>query len=166
MRVTSKSILMGVMILIAGGMAFAQPSVVSTLPTSGTGSFQNFAVTVADASGPSNIATVYFVVNATLSVTNSCVASYSHVANALFLLNDAGDSYQGPIIPGTSGSLANSQCTLSAAGASISTSGTTLTVNIPLTFTAFHGAKSTFGLVGDNSSVYSPWTTTGAWTIS
>jgi hypothetical protein len=65
--------------------------VISTVPASGTGTSQTFAITVADGGGPSNMATVYFVVNAALLVTNSCVVSYSRASNALFLLNDAGD---------------------------------------------------------------------------
>jgi hypothetical protein len=76
-------------------------------------------------------------------------SSSSRAANNLSLLNDAGTTFQGPITPGTSGSLSNSRCTLSAAGASVSTSGTTLTVTLPLSFSAFHGAKSTFGLAQD-----------------
>src|SRR6202023_1591499 len=92
--------------------------------------------------------------------------SYSRGGNALYLMNDAGTTFQGPITPGTSGSVSNSQCTLNAATASFSTNGNNLTVNLPLTFaSAFFGAKSTFGLAQDNGAQSSPWTTTGTWTV-
>jgi hypothetical protein len=140
--------------------------VVSTLPASGSGSFQNFALTVTDGSGPSNIAAAYFMVNTSISAANSCFVSYSRGSNTLYLMNDAGTTFQGPITLGTSGTLSNSQCTLSAAAASVSTSGNTLTVNLPLSFAfAFSGAKSTFGIAQDNSAQYSPWATTGTWTV-
>jgi hypothetical protein len=142
------------------------PTVVSALPASGSGSSQTFAVTVADAAGPSVIAAVYFLVNTVVAVTNACLVSYNHAGNGLYLLNDAGTSYQGPITPGTSGSVSNSQCTLNAAGASVSTSGSNLILNLPLSFAvAFAGAKSTFALAGDTANQFSSWATTGSWTV-
>jgi hypothetical protein len=77
------------------------PWVVSTLPASGSGSVQAFALTVGDGGGPSNIANVFFMVNPSISAFSSCFVFYNRGANALYLMNDAGTAFQGPITPGS-----------------------------------------------------------------
>jgi len=90
------------------------PTVVSTVPASGSGSSQTFAVTVAHNNGPAAISEVSFRVNSSLSSDQDCYVTFDLVANT-FSLNDA-IGY--PITLGTANSLVNSQCIASAATAS------------------------------------------------
>jgi hypothetical protein len=72
----------------------------------------------------------------------------------------------GPITSG-SGSLANSQCSISGTGASGIADGNNLTVTIPISFTgAFAGVKTVFGYAFDNAFNGSDWITTGTWTVT
>jgi hypothetical protein len=142
------------------------PTVASVIPGSGGGSPQTFALTVADGAGAANISLASFLVNSSLSAANGCQIEFNRALNTFRLMNDAGSAWLGPITVGTVTSLANSQCTVSAAAASTSTSGTNLTVYIPLSFAlTFSGAKSTFGDAVDNANANSGWVTTGSWTV-
>ena len=142
------------------------PTVISAAPAAGYGFSQTFAVTVADSSGPSNLSIVYFLVNSALSDPGSCYVQFNSATNTFRLLNDAGTDWLGSVTLGTAASLANSQCTINAAGASSSSSGNNLTVNVPLSFAAaFAGAQNTYALAYDNASVGSGWLTTGTWTV-
>jgi hypothetical protein len=145
--------------------ATTPPAVVSTVPASGSGSSQTFTLTVADGAGAgNNISCAYFLVNSSLSAANACYVEVNRAANTFRLQNDAGTGWLGPTPIGTGTALVNSQCTVSAAAASTSSSGNNLTVNIPVTFTAgFAGLKSVFGYAYDNSFNGSGWVTTGSW---
>ncbi|MBZ5621906.1 MAG: hypothetical protein LAQ69_24745, partial [Acidobacteriia bacterium] len=84
--------------------------------------------------------------------------------NTVYLANDAGTDWLGHVTLGQSGSLQNSQCTVSAAGSSASGSGTNLTLNLALTFqTAFSGARNIYMEVYDGAD--SGWQQKGTWTI-
>ena len=140
------------------------PAVVSALPASGSGLIQTFTLTVADGAGTGNISVAYFLVNSALSASNACYVEFNRAANTLRLQNDAGSAWLGPITLG-SGSLANSQCSISGNGASSVATGNNLTIAIPATFAfAFVGAKTAFGYAYDNAMNGSGWATTGTWT--
>ena len=144
--------------------AFGQPSVVSALPASGSGSVRTFTLAVADSAGAANIGYAYLLVNASLSAASGCFVEYNHAANTFRLQNDAGTGWLGPTPVGTGTALVNSQCTVSAAAGSTSSSGNNLTVNITLTFAAgFAGLKSVFGNAYDNALISSSWIATGSW---
>jgi hypothetical protein len=103
-------------------------------------------------------------INAQLSATNACYFYYSRASNALYLANDAG-AWQGPVTVGSAGTLANSQCSVNAGGSSVSASGTTLTLNLAISFEAgFAGAKGIFMEV-QNATVDSGWSQLGNWTV-
>ncbi|PWT99084.1 MAG: hypothetical protein C5B51_27920 [Terriglobia bacterium] len=144
----------------------APPAVVSTVPSSGTGSSQSFAVTVSDPNGTSAIANFVFLINTGVNGTNACWVLYNKAANTFQLANDAGSGFSTPITLGSNNTLSNSQCTVSALNASTSTNGNNLTVNIPLSFTPlFSGTKGTFALANDTGGLSSGWVQTGTWTI-
>ncbi len=83
---------------------------------------------------------------------------------ACILENDAGNAALGPLTPGGSGTESNSQCTVSAAGSTVSGSGDSLAVNVALTFTpAFAGSKNLYGYATDKGNLNSGWKTLGAW---
>jgi len=82
----------------------------------------------------------------------------------LFLYNDAGASGTSATL-GTAGTLSNSQCSINAGTATVTTSGMNLTLNLPVTFTAaYAGAKSVY-MYAAGSSAASGWLPMGSWTV-
>jgi uncharacterized membrane protein len=146
--------------------AAATVTTASVTPSSGSGAQQTFALQYADSLGTTDLSTVWvwFTSNFnTVSSANSCLVYYARAANQLFLLNDAGTAYSSAA-PGAGPALSNSQCSVNAAAASV-TSGTALTVDLPVTFTAaYAGAKSVW-MFALGSSANSGWQAMGTWTV-
>jgi len=115
----------------AANSAALTPSIVSASPANVTGSPQTFTQTSRSPVGQSNLSRIYFLVNATASVpAGSCHGFYDRTQNAFYLFNDALTVLQGPIAPGSGGTLENSQCTLHGATSNVvSAAGTDLTLN-------------------------------------
>ena len=135
-------------------------------PASGSGTGQTFSFSFADTKGYTAIASAQFIVNNPLSVANGCYVYLSRAANALYLTNNAGTAWQGPVTIGQNSTLQNSQCTLSASGSSASGSGGNLTVNLALTFLpAFAGARNVYAEVYDGSAD-SGWVQLGSYTVT
>ena len=100
------------------------------------------------------------------NVAGSCLAYYSRSGNAMYLLNDAGSAWLGPVGMGTAGTLSNSQCTINTAASSVSNvSGTDNVVNLAVTFaSSFSGTKNVKMHV-EGSSGYNGWQIMGTWTV-
>ncbi len=143
-----------------------QPPATGTVsPASGSGYSQTFTATYTDANGATDIAGAYFLVNSQARADLGCFVYYSRAANTVQLLNDAGTVWSAAMAPG-GGGLANSQCTLSGAGLSAGASGNTLTVTLPVTFTAaFAGTRNIYLLAIDSGGSNTNWSLKGAWTV-
>jgi hypothetical protein len=145
------------------------PSVVSGTPTTTSSTTQTFTFTGRDADGYGDIYRMYFLVNPTPNIpANSCHGFYDRASNGLYLYNDALTAISGPLTPGTSGTLQNSQCVLNGSTSSlVSASGTDLTINLGL---GLQGAYA-----GTNQKVYlwvkdaqgndTGWVQTGTWNL-
>jgi hypothetical protein len=130
-------------------------------PSSGTGDTQTFALTYSDPAGYAAIASTSTVFGNALSASNSCYTYLARSTNAVYLANDAGNQWLGPVILGQNGSLQNSQCSIAGVGSSSSGSGYTLTLNLAVTFKT-SGAKNIFMEVYDGTD--SGWQQKGTWT--
>jgi len=90
---------------------------------------------------------------------------YDRSRAALYLLNDSANSWT----PGTLGSgttLQNSQCGVSLGSSSVTASGTSLTLNLAMTFrAAYAGTKNIYMYAQNASGVNSGWQTRGTWTV-
>jgi phage baseplate assembly protein gpV len=139
---------------------------VSVAPSSGSATPQTFALQYADSLGAADLTSVWVWFTANFnSAANSCMIYYARATNQLFFLNDAGAAWSAPVAPGTAVTLSNSQCSVNVAAASVTVSGTNLTLNLPVTFTAaYAGAKSTY-MYAAGSSANSGWQTLGSWTV-
>ncbi len=138
---------------------------VTASPSSGTGATQTFALTYGDTAGATDLMTgwVWFTPSMSSSSANSCMVYYDRPGNRVFLLNDAGASYLSGAMG--SGTLQNSQCSIALGSSSRTVSGTTLTVNLAMTFKpAFAGAKNIF-MFATNGTVNSGWQDRGDWTV-
>jgi hypothetical protein len=153
-------------VAIENGSQASPPQAVSVSPSSGTGSSQTFSFVFSDPNGFTDLATAYIGFSSTFAFGSACYSYVDRNANALWLLNDAGNAWVGPITPGAAGTLQNSQCTLNGAGSSLSGSSNNLTVNFALTFKApFAGAKNVYMCALDNGGLSSNWQQRGTWTV-
>jgi uncharacterized repeat protein (TIGR01451 family) len=139
------------------------PSVVSIVPGAGGGKQQTFRVTAADVAGRT-LSTIVLLINSTLTGSNGCFVSYDVASNSLSLANNTVTAWFGPSAVGSGPPLSNSQCTVSPAGASVTTSGGNLTVSIPVSF-AFGGAETTWGYVADTTQANSGYLAMGTWNV-
>jgi hypothetical protein len=138
---------------------------ISVTPSSGSGVSQTFTFLLSDTKGYAAIESSQIIVNGSLSVANGCYIFFARAANLLYLTNNAGTAWQGPITIGQSTTLQNSQCALSAAGSSAFGSGNSLTVSVAITFqTAFAGSKGVYIEVYDGT-LDTGWGQIGSWTV-
>jgi hypothetical protein len=141
------------------------PTAVSVSPTGGTGSTQTFSFVYADPNGFSDLPWVQMTMHGTLSGVYGCYTHYDRVRNLIFLLNDAGNGWIGPVTMGTASTLQNTQCTVNAQTSTSSGSGNNLTVNLALTFTQFFGGLKKIYLQSiDYGGIQTGWQERGTWT--
>ena len=144
------------------------PSIVSVSPSSGSGTSQTFTLEYADALGATDLSTVWVWFTSSFNASssaNSCIAYYARATNQIFLLNDAGTVWSSPAAPGAAVTLSNSQCSVNAAQASVTPSGTNLILNLPVTFAPLYaGTKSTY-MFAAGSSANSGWQQMGSWIV-
>jgi hypothetical protein len=137
----------------------------SVSPASGSGSTQKFVFSFTDDAGASDIGQGHMLITGNGTGNQACYLLYQTSNKALYLMSDSG-ALTGPVAPGGSGTLANSQCSVPASGVSVSSSGNTLTVTETTTFTsAFAGSKTTMMNRYNAANVAVGWTTVGAWTV-
>jgi hypothetical protein len=139
------------------------PAVVSLSPASGTGPTQTFTAVYSDPNGISDLNAVIVLFNTSVNVTNACAVIYVPGTNQVYLYNDAGTAFSTGVTPGSAAQASNSQCTLTGAGSSFSTSGNNLTLKIALNFSgSFAGEKYTLLYAAGAAS--SGWVEKGTWT--
>lgn len=133
--------------VLSAGSATLSP--VSVSPSSGPAGAQatSFSFTYTDPAGFQDIGVANILINPFLDGRSACyVALVPRDATSwsLFLVDnegDAGGPYAGMVIPGT-GLVSNGQCSISAAGASVTGAGDNLTVVLPVSFApSFAGDK-------------------------
>ncbi|SPF50571.1 hypothetical protein SBA4_4430017 [Candidatus Sulfopaludibacter sp. SbA4] len=147
------------------------PAPASDSPGSGFNPGQVFTFTFTDSGGWQNLSVVDVLINSALDGRHACyVAFVPSGANSgsVFLVDDAGDAggpYQGLVLPG-SGSVSNSQCTISGTGSSASGSGETLTLTLAITFSAsFGGNQVVYTSAGGKTAANSGWQALGTWGV-
>ena len=154
-----------------GDWQVGNPVIVDTeaaSPSSGTGTAQTFALRYSDSYGARDLTTawVWFAPALSSSSAHSCLVYYASASNAISLLDDAGTTWM-PGTAGSSGTLRNSQCTLSLAGTSIVANGNTLTITAPVNFSGgYAGAKNIYLFAASSTGVNTGWQDRGNWTVS
>lgn len=149
------------------GYVAAAPQAVSVSPSSGSGTAATFRATYSDQNQYQDLDSVYLLVHTQVAQPNACYVQYQRAQNALWLRNDAGTGWLGPATPGSSGTIENSQCVLSAASSAASGAGTTLTLDVALSFKpGFGGAKNVYLYAIDSTGANSGWQLRGTWSVS
>jgi hypothetical protein len=135
-------------------------------PSSGSGSSQTFSFVYSDPNGFADLPWVQVLINSPLSQASSCVLHYNRLTNQVSLVNDANTAWLGPLTLGAAGTLENGQCAVSGATSSASGSGTSLTVNLALSFKpAFAGVKTIYMQTQDTAGWGTGWQARGSWTV-
>lgn len=142
----------------------ALPAVISVSPASGSGNTVTLAAQFSDGSGAAALTSVAILLNTTAASSYACQVTYTPSSNQLTLANDVASSGSTAVSPG-GGIAQNDQCTLNGASSSVTTSGSTLTMTIALTFQpGFPGVKTVYLNAADaNSST--GWVAKGTWTV-
>ena len=140
------------------------PTVVSVTPNPASGLSNSFVLTYSDSNGNADLSFAGVIFNSMVNVAHTCYAYYNPAANLVYLENDGGTGVVGSLTPG-SGTLSNSQCTITGSGTSAVRSGDTLTLTLLVTASAsFTGTKNVFLAALDNSAASSGWVNKGTWT--
>ncbi|MDP8990936.1 MAG: SBBP repeat-containing protein, partial [Acidobacteriota bacterium] len=140
------------------------PATISVTPASGSGNAVVFSAQFTDSGGAAALTTVSLLVSSSVSAAVACSVTYTAAGGVLSLANDNPASGSQVVTFG-GGSQQNSQCIVNGAGSSVSLAGSTLTLNISLTFLpGFAGAKTTY-LYAADAGANTGWVSSGAWTI-
>src|SRR5262249_17805730 len=94
-----------------GGGTNPPPTADSVSPNSGGGSSQLFTFVYSDPRGYTDLHGMFALFNSSQNPANACYVLYSRPTNALYLMADNGSTLMGPVVPGSSATLQNTQCT-------------------------------------------------------
>ena len=143
------------------------PSVTGMSPASSTGPTQTYTFMFSDTNGWQDIGVANVLVNHDLDGRQACYLAYTPAGANTGMLNllvdnpaNAGGPSTSMVLPG-SGTLSNSQCTVSATGATVSGAGNTLTLTLPITFNHSFAGANIFYLAARNNTLNSGWQTVG-----
>ena len=151
------------------GVACSGPCVVSATPSHTNGSSGAFVYNFTDSSGVADVAVLNVIVNNFIDGRRGCYVAFAPSGTSggtLYLVNDAGDAsgpYATMTLPGT-GTVSNSQCTITGSGSSFTAGGTNLTLTLNTTFSNFSGNKVMY-LAARSGTVSSNWQAVGSITI-
>jgi len=143
------------------------PGVGGVSPVHSNSSTQTYTFTFTDTNGWQDITVANILINSAIDGRHACYLAFvpsGASSGSLFLVDDAGDAagpYAGLVLPG-SGSVSNSQCTISGAGGSVSANGNTLTLTLPITFNHSFTGNQVFYLATRNSTISSDWQAMGS----
>ncbi len=139
---------------------------VSMNPVNGTGfGPTTFNATYVDPKGAGDLQALYLDFGLSLFGANSCIVAYVPASNVFYLFNDASNGLvPGSVAAGNSGTLSNSQCTISGSGGTVSPASFGLTVPVSITFAStFNNTESVWGLAQSYSGAQSGWQPLGTW---
>jgi outer membrane protein TolC len=104
------------------------------------------------------------LINDALNGNNACYLAYSRAYNTLYLVNDAGTALLPGLTLNGSGTLSNSQCTITGAGSSANGGGNTLTLALNMTFpSGFAGNRIIYMAARSNGdALNSGWQAAGS----
>jgi hypothetical protein len=162
----------------AAQLVFAQPpapgiSPLDVSPGAGSGAGKIFAITFQDINGYADLKILDILFSTFLDGQNACYLAflpYSSTSGGVFLVDDGGDA-GGPfagalLVNGSgSGSIGNSQCTISASGSSVVASGNILTLNLQMTFAPGWAGNKVFYLAARTATANSGWQAWGTWEV-
>lgn len=146
------------------------PTYVSGSPSSSAASLHTSTFTARDQNGATDIQRIYFLVNTSPSTPqNVCHGFYDRPSNAIYLFNDALTVLNGPLTPGSAGTLSNSQCTIYGSGSVVTTTTATditLALRMGLNGTFAATAQNVYVWITDAAGTGTGWVQMATWAIA
>ncbi len=141
------------------------PSVVSVSPSANSGTAQTFSFVFSDSQSSSNLSTAAMLFAATGAYPNSCFVIYDRNQGTVQLEWDNANGDDSAAV-GSSLTLQNSQCGISAT--SVNTTALTLTITLSVTFqNAFSGSKNIYMYGADaNGTINTGWLQMGTYAVT
>lgn len=141
---------------------------ISSTPGTGNGMQQTFAFKYSSSNGAADLSQMYASFNSgAVTDVGACQIYYHRASNLLYLATNSGGGYLTPVALGSAGTLSNSQCSVNPAGASVSTAGNELTLNVPVTFSSsYQGTKNIHLRANNGNGQTSGWVQKGTWNIT
>jgi hypothetical protein len=138
-------------------------------PAWGSGSIgpTTYTFNFSDTKGLQDLGVENVLVNSALDGRHGCYLAYARSINVLYLVNDNGDA----LLPGqslnTSGTLSNSQCTVSWGSSAVAASGNNLSLSLNIAFNSGFGPNLIFYLAARdvNEANNTGWQAMGTWTV-
>jgi hypothetical protein len=144
------------------------PSSPSVTPSAASGSAQAFTFTFTDPNGYYDIHHVDMLIGGSTTITNSCAIRFYEERHQLWLADDSG-AWQGPVTVGTTATLSNSRCSVSAADITYVSSGPdydSRRLTVPVTFTSVYtGQQKIYAMTTDESFATTGWVQVGSYTL-
>ena len=103
----------------------------------------------------------------TLDGRQACYLAYARPINTLYLMNDNGDTLPAGQSVAASGTIGNSQCTVTWGSSAVSSSGDNLALTLNIAFTAAFDGNRIFYLAARdvNEANDTGWQSMGTWTV-
>jgi len=153
---------------VPGGTPTTATAVVGMSPDSGAGLGPNqFTFNWSDTKGFADLGVENILVNDFLDGRHACYLAFARPGNVMYLVNDNGDGLLPGQSLGASGSLSNSQCTVSWGSAPVNAAGNTLALTLNMAFTAAFGGHRVMYLAARdvNEADNTDWHAMGAWSV-
>jgi len=152
------------------GAATTGPGVSGVNPARSTGLRQTYSFTFTDTNGWQDLSVANVLINSAINGIAACYLALvpsGPGTGALYLVDDAGDAggpYAGMVLPGT-GTVSNSQCTISGMGGGLTASGNTLTLTLAIEFTQNFAGNQIIYAAARSNSQNSGWQAVGTVTV-
>jgi hypothetical protein len=136
-------------------------------PAAGSGGTQTFTFTVSAPKGAASLNIINVLINTALDGRRACYVAYIQPTNTLALVaDDTGLLVGQMVLNGGTGTISNSQCTISAAGSSALVSGNSIILALNITFRpAFSGNKLIYQAGREADDTTSGWQAVGTWNV-
>ena len=150
--------------------SISTPAAVSVSPASGSGTSPTFTFAFSDSGGYQNLSVVDVLINNVLDGRQACYVAFQATgasSGTVLLVNDAGAAggpFQSLSLPG-SGTVSNSQCSISGAGSSVSASGIGLTLTLAITFSAGFAGNKVVYTAAQEAANSSGWQALATWGV-
>ncbi|MCP5114895.1 MAG: hypothetical protein GY953_29035, partial [bacterium] len=143
------------------------PEGLSVSPMSGSGSVGGFRFHFSDQDGYDQMRWTYVLFHSGVNSAGGCYIQYNHDSRLLWLMNDTGTQWTGPVVPGLPGTLSNSQCTVDSAYSSAIGAANTLNLGLLVRFDPdFAGLKNVYMYAADTTGENTSWHKAGTWEVT
>jgi hypothetical protein len=142
--------------------AATAPKILSVSPATGSGASGVFTFSYSDTDGYQNLSVIGMEFGRSLGFIGTCFMNYTGAG--LFLMNDSGTAWFPPKMPGSAAVVENSQCSIDLSRFSVSSSGSTMTITLAVTFKAAIGnSLQIYTSVTDQDGLQDGWKSMGTW---